>query len=227
MEWTDAFGVTHTGQLIPTLTTDTTGAALPSGSIRWKNLGTDGGMLFDLLVTVSSPASAYSDYVDVSYVSPLSSTTSQALFTTSGFACLGVGLQPSYCLSGASLDAASATCKDGTQTTMRGAEFDFRFVRAGTSEPMGAFERMYTTFFDVDGDTHEGWSVFELNAIMGAASRSIAPSAEETLEAGMFAANEALYAIATQSINVPTDFNANPANPPEVSLPAIVSFDVT
>ena len=226
MEWTDALGAVHTGQIIPTETTDTTGAALPAGEIRWRNLGTYGGTAFDLVVTVSSPPSEYSETVDIEYVTPMSRYTSQAVFTSAGYACLGFGLRTSYCFSGGALDPTTASCADGTPTAIRAAEFDFRFVVAGTAEPMTAFSKLHTTFFDVDGDTVNGGSVFELDAVDGAYGRYIAPSAEETLEAGTFELNEALYAIATQQVNVPTDFSINPATPADVSLPAIVRFDI-
>ena len=52
----------------------------------------------------------------------------------------------------------------------------------------------------------------------------MAPSS--TLQGGTFEPSGALYASATQNINVPTDFSATPANPPEVSLPAIAAFEV-
>ena len=40
MEWTDANGALYTGQtMIPALATDTSGGALPGGSVRWRNVG--------------------------------------------------------------------------------------------------------------------------------------------------------------------------------------------
>ena len=76
MEWVDAYEAVYSGQMVPTLASDTTGAALPSGSIWWKNLGSDGGFSFDLLVTVSSLASEYSELLTVDYQNPMSRTTS-------------------------------------------------------------------------------------------------------------------------------------------------------
>ena len=75
MEWTDANDVTYTGNtIIPTQTTDTTGGAFPRGSVRWRNLGTDNGQPFDLLVTVSEAATFYSELLDIEYVSPIAPT---------------------------------------------------------------------------------------------------------------------------------------------------------
>ena len=173
MEWTDAFGVVYSGVSIPVETTDTSGAALPAGSIRWNNVGTASGQAFDLLVTVSSPPSEYSELIDIEYRNPNSRTTSQAVFTSGGYACLGFGLRTSYCASGSALDVGSAECADGTPTTMRASEFEFRFVRDGSTELMPAFERIYATFFDVDGDTINGGSLYELDAVLGAVSSSM------------------------------------------------------
>ena len=39
---------------------------------------------------------------------------------------------------------------------MRGGEFTFRFVEAGTSTLMPAFERLHATFYDVDGQVQSG-----------------------------------------------------------------------
>ena len=105
-------------------------------------MGSEGGRAFDLLVTVSDPPTYYSDLVDVEYRSPEAFTTSQALLTSSGFACLGLGLQAAYCASGSAVQLQSTECKDGTPTTMRGGEFHFQFVEAGTSVLMPAFERV-------------------------------------------------------------------------------------
>ena len=225
MEWTDLVGELYQGQTtIPPMATDTNGGAFPGGSVRFRNLGINKAQAFDLLITVSEHPSLYSELIDIEYWSPLFPTTSQALFTSSGFACLGFGLRRSYCDSGSQLDSVTASCADGTPTTMRAAEFDFRFVYAGTTISMPAFMRMYMTVFDVDGDSINGGSVYELDAVLGATSRWIAPSAAETLEAGVFPLNEALYAISTRNVNVKTDFTADPANPSEASLPAIMAF---
>ena len=48
MEWTDASGTTCAGAMIPPLATDTTGGAFPGGSVRWTNVGSEGGKAFDL-----------------------------------------------------------------------------------------------------------------------------------------------------------------------------------
>ena len=110
--------------LIPYLATDTTGGAFPGGSVRWRNLGFDNGLAFDLLVTVSAQPTYYSDTVAIEYWNPQSSFTTQAIYTTAGFACLGFGKRISLCESGASLDATTASCSDGTPTILRAAEFD-------------------------------------------------------------------------------------------------------
>lgn len=224
MEWTDAHGVISTGKEIPRMKTDTTGGALPGGSIRWGKLGTDNGNVFDLLVTVSDEPSYYSELLAVEYISPFTPTTSQAVLTESGIVCLGFGLRPSYCDSGSGLDAVHATCTDGSDTTMRATEFEFRFVITGTDQTMPAFDRMFATFFDVDGDVVNERSMYELNAVLGSSRLSLGVG--NTREAGVFYQNEAEYAIATQNINVRTDFGADPREPAEVSLPAIVSFEI-
>jgi uncharacterized protein YcbK (DUF882 family) len=126
MEWTDE-NTTHTGA-------SSAASAFPHGSIRWRNLGSSRGLAFDLLVKVSElPASYYSEYVVVEYRSP--KHNSQAEHTSSGFACIGIGLRTSYCMSGAIVDSTTAECIDGTPTTMHGAEFDFTFVQASTTIP--------------------------------------------------------------------------------------------
>ncbi|KAL1512355.1 hypothetical protein AB1Y20_005615 [Prymnesium parvum] len=226
MEWTDATGTVSTGERIPFGATDTTGGAFPGGSLRWKNVGYQysNGEIFDLLVTVSDPPSYYSDTVNVQYWSPQSSAATQALFTSFGFACLGFGVRPSTCASGANVQLATATCSDGSTPIMRAAEFDFRFVQAGTTTAMTPFGTMYTTFYDVDGDVVNGGLVFEFVSVLGATTRWI--DATSTLQAGVFSASGALYAISTQSVNVPTDFNVNPATPSDASLPAISYFEL-
>ena len=75
-----------------------------------------------------------------------------------------------------------------------------RFVQSGTSEAMPAFERFYISFFDVDGESVFGASMFELQAVLGAASLTTAPTS--TLETGSFSPSRALYAIASQSSNI-------------------------
>ncbi|KAL1512353.1 hypothetical protein AB1Y20_005613 [Prymnesium parvum] len=226
MEWTDATGTVSTGERIPFGATDTTGGAFPGGSLRWKNVGYQysNGEIFDLLVTVSDPPSYYSDTVNVQYWSPQSSAATQALFTSFGFACLGFGVRPSTCASGANVQLATATCSDGSTPIMRAAEFDFRFVQAGTTTAMAPFGTMHTTFYDVDGDVVNGGLLFEFVSVLGATTRWI--DASSTLQAGVFSASGALYAISTQSVNVPTNFNVNPATPSDASLPAVSYFEL-
>ena len=224
MEWTDANGVVYTGQtMTPAGVTDTTGGALPGGIVRWRNVGSFEGQWFDLLVTVAASPAVYGPLVSVAYIRPEATNTRQAL-TFGAYACLGVGVQTSSCESGSALDPATADCADGTPTTMHGSEFDMRFVLSGSSDAMPVFERFYISFFDVDGDSVNGFSVFELQAVLGAASLTTAPTS--TLEAGEFSLNGALYAISTQNVNVQTDFAADPTEPSQVSLPAIASFEL-
>ena len=219
MQWTDADGIVRSGSSVPAAA-----SIFPAGSVRYANLGRDGGHTFDLLITVASVPSHYADSVAVGYHSPSSgSAVRQAALTPAGFACLGLGVRTSTCASGAALDAATARCADGTPTTLRAAEFDFSFVQSGTTTPMAPFGAVHTTFFDVDGDDFSA-RLFEFVSILGASSLTLAPST--TLEGGTFEPSGALYAIASQSIGVPTDFSANPATPPAVSLPAIASFRV-
>ena len=228
MEWTDASGAQYNGTTIPPLATDTTGGAFPRGSVRRSNVGSEDGKEFDLLVTVSDPPTYYSDLVDVEYWNPLVSTASQAVLTSSGFACLGLGLRTAYCESGSALDDISTECTDGTPTTMRGGEFHFRFVEAGTSVSMPAFERVYASFYDVDGDFTvrplRSWGLRELVSVLGATGRTFAPSS--TLEGGVFLPSEALYARATDNVNVPVDLS-DAVSPSAASLPAVASFEIT
>ena len=65
----------------------------------------------------------------------------------------------------------------------------------------------------------------ELIAVLGATSRVVTPSS--TLEAGVFLPSEALYVIASTTVNVPTDFNTNPQTPSAEFTDGIVSFEVT
>jgi hypothetical protein len=57
MEWTDINGQKYEGadaspdrNFIPVGATDTTGGALPGGNVRFRNIGSHNGELFDLLV---------------------------------------------------------------------------------------------------------------------------------------------------------------------------------
>ena len=132
MEWTDANGAVYTGQtLIPAGAVDTTGGALPGGSVRWRNVGSFEAQWFDLLATVPTQPTLYSELITVSYISPVASSVRQAL-SFGGFACLGLGIAPSTCESGASLKQGTATCTDRTPTTMYGGEFE---ISAFTDSP--------------------------------------------------------------------------------------------
>ena len=115
----------------------------------------------------------YSEYLFNEYNTPLTATTSQAVFTSGGYACLGFGLRTSFCTTGAALDPVSASCVDETPTVMRGAEFDMTLVAAGTTSAMPPMERIYLAMYDVDGDVYAEagqatTSLFEVNAPQGA-----------------------------------------------------------
>ena len=175
--------------------------------------------------------SRHSDTVNVGYVSPISSSATQGVFTEQGFVCLGFGVQSATCSSGAALLTDTATCSDGSAATSRAAEFDFEFVEAGSSGRMPPFESMFVTFFDVDGDdididgdgSSDGF-VFEFNAVPGAVSRTI--DASSTLEGGAYEPSGILYALSTQHVNVDTDFTVSPATPSTASLAAIAAFEL-
>jgi hypothetical protein len=212
---------------------------LPDGYIRWRNAGQDStGLPFDLLVTVSSPASHYSEFIDIAYSSPdYSGTGSQAVLTEYGYVCLGVGIRESYCWSGAALNAENASCVDGTPTTMHGAEFDLQLVEAGSTQLFTPFHRLAITFFDVDGDwdyrhvdNDAGkpafWgAIFELNSVLGASTVKI--DMTSSLEAGIFYPSEALYAIAASTAKVKTNFLHSPESPSIDSLPGIATFSIS
>ena len=148
--------------------------------MRWRNIGSFQDQTFDLLVTVPTLPSLYSERIVVAYTRPLTAGVQQAL-SFGSFACLGVGILTSACASGSGLDATTAECSDGTPITMYGSEFEMQFVRSGSSDAMPAFERFYISFFDVDGDSVDGFSVYELQAVLGAVSLETAPMS--TLEA--------------------------------------------
>ena len=115
MEWTDASGTVYQGaatsppNFIPAGATDTTGGALPGGSVRFRNVGSLNGQLFDLLVTVPATQTVYSDSIAMAYVSPQTSAARQALLF-GHFACLGFAIQTAVCASGASVGPVTAGC---------------------------------------------------------------------------------------------------------------------
>ena len=136
LDWTNANGVTTTNAplttagsstFIPFQSTDQDQGALPGGSVRFKDVGTgvnNNGQRFDLLVTISSTITTYTsnpNQVDVAYVSPSSTSATQAILTQAGFACLGVGVNQATCASGNNaITAGTALCTDGTQTIQKG-----------------------------------------------------------------------------------------------------------
>ena len=174
---------------------------------------------------MSAQPTYISDAVDIEYRNQQSETTTQAVYTTTGFVCLGFGLRPSYCASGAALDAATATCADGTPTTTRATEFDFALVRAGTTEPMPPMQRLYTTFYDVDGEFGaSGSSLYEYVSVLNASSLAAAPSTSLAIET--FEPSGVRYAVSSSTVNAPTDFTASPITPAIGSTPAIVAFEL-
>ena len=233
MQWTDASGQVYPGTpsgglvgAVPSPSTDTTGGAFPGGSVRWSNLGNDNGVAFDLLVTVSATPSTYSDTVAIAYSNPTGGATSQAVSTTLGYACLGFGVLPSTCASGASLDPVTANCVDGSPTTLNGAEFDFTFVQTGTTTQMAPFERSYLTFFDVDGVVESGNSLYELVSVLSPGVASLTTWVNSTLESGQFNTSQARYAVATEAANVASVFASSPRTPETFELPGIAVFDL-
>ena len=108
---------------------------------------------------------------------------------------------------------------------------DFRFVHSGTSDEMPPIGTTYFSFFDVDGDVpldgrgNPFGSLYEFVSILGAVDRNIARTST-LLEGGVFHPSEALYAIASQAVNTPTDFHISPSDPSAASLPAIVAFEL-
>ena len=198
-----ALSPADTGQtFIPFQATDTSGAAFPGGSLRWRSLGsTSDGQAVDLLVAPTATAAAYGDLVIVEYNSPTSNAASQAVFTTTGYACIGFGVRASVCTSGASLVATTARCADGTEASMRAAEFDFRLVASGTTTALSQVDVVFTTFYDVDGDTTDGQSIFEFVAVDGASSSITLPST--SLEAGTFAPSGLPFFRASQVMSQP------------------------
>ena len=135
MDWTNALGTEYTGQKVAAYgytgidmqATDQDTGALPGGSIRFRGAANgdgNGGQPLDLLVTVPTTPTAYSQapqLIDISYVPPTSLAVSQAVLIQTGFACLGVRVKTAVCASGSPLDASTADCTDGTQSIMQGA----------------------------------------------------------------------------------------------------------
>ena len=151
MEWTDGTQAPQQGATIPA---GWSGLNNTGGELRWKRIGSveteEGVVQFDLRVTVAPEPTYYSDSIEIEYSS--TTTIPPASFSEAGYACLGFGLQPSFCPSGAALDSV-ANCADGTPIRMKATEFDFHFVQTGTTTPMPALGLTYISFFDVDGDT--------------------------------------------------------------------------
>ena len=99
-----------------------------------------------------------------------------------------------------------------------------RFVQSGLSAQLPAFERFYISFFDVDGDSVAGNSVYELQAVLGAASLATAPAS--TLQVGTFHPSEALYVMSSESSGANHDFSSDPAAPVGESQGAAASFEL-
>ena len=124
MEWTNSNGVLYTGQpdattgatLIDAQATDATAGAFPRGSLRFVNavtgVGNDGTTL-DLLITVSPSVTIYTspERINASGLAAFQNPTTQfrqAILTREGYACLGTGIRPSVCASGADTDVCPA-----------------------------------------------------------------------------------------------------------------------
>ena len=137
MKWTNAEGVEFDGQtgftftnaaeetifirdMIKPLSTDEDQAAFPRGVLRWTNIGNFEGKDFDLKVTVPSEPSFYSHSLNMQYVSPQTSTGTQAALTAGGYACLGLAVNPATCEGGGSPAYESAFCPSGEMTIMQG-----------------------------------------------------------------------------------------------------------
>jgi len=235
MEWVNALGTTYTGtqganMLIDSSATDQDTGAFPGGNVRFRNVGEESGIIFDIVVTVIASPHVYSSLIDIAYTNPTAAVARQAVLTTAGFACLGVGLLTATCASGSTVAATTAECQDNTPTTMKGAEYRFDFVVAGTNTPTNLLTGTYVTFWDVDGDSiNEGAgvfeSVYEMNSVWDAVSYN--QDATSTLNGGnRYATSGQLYTIATQAVNVDTNFarnpNVYPRDPP--SLVAVGEF---
>ena len=85
-----------------------------------------------------------------------------------------------------------------------------------------------STRTDIDGDViGEGGapqSVYEFVGVLGASQRLTASSSQ--LRGGEFPHSSALYSIATQSVNIQTDFASDPSAPTKDTLSGVTSFEV-
>lgn len=131
MEWTDANGQVHSNDndTIPRGANSTAGGAFPEGNVRWKNVGNDGDDLFDLLVTVETDG-GFGNVIEFDYVNPTDGNQA-VLVKSSGYACLGVSVGTSSCVSGVEGSvtdnehpAVSSMCSSG-EATMQATEFTF------------------------------------------------------------------------------------------------------
>ena len=140
-----------------------------------------------------------------------------------------MGVTSSFCPSGATLDATTANCLDGTPTVMRAAEFEVQLLRAGTSVQIPALSTLDVTFVDVDGDSllvgDTSTSLYEVVAVPSATSRTF-DTTSTLIGDDTFTPSNTLYAIASQNLNVATDFTSNPlaSTIPSVSAPAVATF---
>jgi hypothetical protein len=172
---------------IPFGTTDATGGALPGGSVRWTNAGAlADGRAIDLVVSIPDTPLDYTDAstgqtLSINYVSPISAFVSQAVSTSVGYACLGLGIEQATCASGVQLDRATATCESGV-TTISGADFEFKLMLAGTDTVVPELETFFLTFFDVDGDVQGEDAVFEFTAVTDAQGHFIHHETLDTID---------------------------------------------
>jgi len=107
-----------------------------------------------------------------------------------------------------------------------------QLLRAGTSTPISALASLDVTFVDVDGDAvpdSDGstYSLYEMIAVPSATSRTLETAT--SLTGDTFTASNTLYAIASQAVNVATDFASSPLTTatPSVSAPAIATFQLS
>ena len=106
------------------------------GSIRFTRIGQLDGRVFDLLVRLHNGSM-------FTYVHPEGTVQGNHV---GGFACLGVGIMPTSCTNGGTLNHETATCiGEESYQKVHGASFDFTFVETGTEQPV-EIEKFVVTF---------------------------------------------------------------------------------
>ena len=130
--------------------------------------------------------------LDINYISPVSSYVAQAVTTSVGYACLGLGIGQATCPSGAQQDPQTALCADGV-TRVSAADFEFKLVLAGTDTAVPELETFFLTFFDVDGDQQDGQAVYEFTAVTDAQGHFVHHAVHDSIaEFGTQAQNRCL-----------------------------------